>query len=183
MMHSHVFVGQCWSLLGESDAMWRTYSQDKKGVKVKTTIRKLLNSLLDNAKSAAAFENHQFIGKVEYLNKDLIVEKFRLNVKRFLTEDKGMAETHFYKRMEFSHEKEVRLLFKTFENVDNKGWYQLKIDPNFLIDEIVLDPRLEAEQFEKTKGILQTLDFHKPIYKSNLYEFEDIKLDIDLQNW
>jgi hypothetical protein len=36
---------QCWSMIDESDAMWRIYSQDKKGVLVKVSAFSLLNSL------------------------------------------------------------------------------------------------------------------------------------------
>jgi hypothetical protein len=43
----NTFYGQCWSLTRESDAMWRIYSPDKNGVKVKTTIRKLFSSFFN----------------------------------------------------------------------------------------------------------------------------------------
>lgn len=37
--------GQCWTLLQESDAMWRIYAPRKNGVMVRTTIRKLINAI------------------------------------------------------------------------------------------------------------------------------------------
>jgi hypothetical protein len=37
------WYGQCWSKKAESDAMWRIYSPDKMGVKVRTTVRKLIS--------------------------------------------------------------------------------------------------------------------------------------------
>jgi hypothetical protein len=45
--------GQCWTLHRETDAMWRIYSPDKGGAKVKTTPRKLLEaSMLSHAQYA-----------------------------------------------------------------------------------------------------------------------------------
>jgi hypothetical protein len=39
------WYGLCWTTNEDSDAMWRIYSPDKKGVRVKTTIRKLADTL------------------------------------------------------------------------------------------------------------------------------------------
>lgn len=49
------WYGQCWSLLEESDAMWRIYSPkaSDEAIKVKTTIRKLFANLTA-AKTPAA---------------------------------------------------------------------------------------------------------------------------------
>src|SRR5690242_11445926 len=38
------WFGQCWTTNEDSDAMWRIYSHDQKGVRVGTTIRKLFSS-------------------------------------------------------------------------------------------------------------------------------------------
>jgi len=54
--------GQCWTLHKETDAMWRIYSQDKQGAKVKTTIRKLLTAL--QSQSGEFAKIHCFIGEV-----------------------------------------------------------------------------------------------------------------------
>jgi hypothetical protein len=40
------WYGQCWTLNEDTDAMWRIYSHDKGGIKIKTTIRKLFNGFL-----------------------------------------------------------------------------------------------------------------------------------------
>lgn len=58
--------GQCWTLNWESDAMWRIYSPDKNGVKIRTTIKKLFESIY-NAIPTGKRNVSCFIGKVEYL--------------------------------------------------------------------------------------------------------------------
>ena len=41
------WYGQCWTLNADTDAMWRIYSHDKDGIKIRTTIRKLFNSFYE----------------------------------------------------------------------------------------------------------------------------------------
>lgn len=60
------YFGQCWTLKSASDAMWRIYSHDKQGIRIRTTIRKLIQSLANHCEEWA--EVCAFIGKVQYLN-------------------------------------------------------------------------------------------------------------------
>ena len=62
------YYGQCWSLTVESDAMWRIYSPEKDGVKVKTTIRKLFQPLFEAGEiyhktDGTPFNTSSFVGK------------------------------------------------------------------------------------------------------------------------
>jgi hypothetical protein len=65
--------GQCWTLHKETDAMWRIYSQNKQGAKVKTTIRKLIEAL--QLQSGQYLKIQCFIGEVEYLTQRQLVDK------------------------------------------------------------------------------------------------------------
>ena len=60
-----LLYGQCWTLRRESDAMWRIYSSDKNGVKIRTTIKKLFESLY-NVMPSRSRDVSCFIGKVKY---------------------------------------------------------------------------------------------------------------------
>lgn len=62
--HENIY-GQCWSRHKASDAMWRIYSPDKDGIRIKTTIRKLLSSLYYGSVHKPSWSC--VIGKVEYL--------------------------------------------------------------------------------------------------------------------
>ncbi|MBS1611414.1 MAG: DUF2971 domain-containing protein [Bacteroidetes bacterium] len=173
------FVGQCWSLLEESDAMWRIYSPCKGGIKVKTTIRKLLLSLINNGIEDRENEYSKFIAKVKYLNVDAIKQEFQYNADEYIRTNIGQAKTHSFKRSEFAHENEVRLLFKKENGVAN-GLYNLSISPNELFDEIVIDPRCK-EIIEVEKQILE-LGYEGPVTQSSLYKFMDIEVKILFQN-
>ena len=47
LMSRELFYGQCWSKSKASDAMWRIYSPENTGIRIRTTVRKLFNSLGD----------------------------------------------------------------------------------------------------------------------------------------
>ncbi len=71
-VHERMY-GQCWTLEESSDAMWRIYSPDKSGIRIRTTIEKLLDSL---CLATIARENGEHcIGKVEYLKETELVKR------------------------------------------------------------------------------------------------------------
>lgn len=63
-IHDRMY-GQCWTQEKSSDAMWRIYSPDKRGVRIRTTIAELLESISMATVELAKCEH--CIGKVEYL--------------------------------------------------------------------------------------------------------------------
>lgn len=180
------FFGQCWSYADESDAMWRIYSSlERRGVKVKTTIRKLLDILIKNVEERNEEDNKpleisKFIGKVKYLDKEKIEGELKKNVKEFATTNLGQAQSFFFKRLEFQHEKEIRILFKTSEVTYNRDVFELKICANDLFDEIILDPRLEQEEVEEMIKNIKGWGYEKNVEQSSLYNFEDINFNLDL---
>jgi len=153
--------GTCWTLYKETDAMWRIYSPDKQGAKVKTTIRKLLDSLLCKVQENP--EMHCFIGKVEYLNQKKLVEK--LTGLEFTRNGTSIAKSLMYKREEFKHEKEVRLMYTGRAG----NIFQFDINPIELFDEIVFDPRINKLLFSAYKLALREKKYKKSIRQSVLY--------------
>jgi hypothetical protein len=168
------FYGQCWTELKESDAIWRIYSPDKNGVKVKTTIGKLLKSLVK-----ATSNGECFIGRVSYL-KDASL-KNKLEDKLWLLDEaalpRGRANTLLFKRTEFSHENEVRLLY-LYPNQTTDDVFSYPIDPLKLFDSIQFDPRISDELFGVYKHYLETkVGFKRTIDKSKLYQLPNLRLE------
>lgn len=161
------FYGQCWTTHKASDAMWRIYSHDTEGVRIRTTIRKLLESLKQNQDE---WVNSQcFIGKVKYLpNKKLL--NFANAVFSGLPKPATFAKTLLVKRPAFEHEKEVRLIYFDRNGEVNNGLYAYKIDPHELIDQIMVDPRVTANDYSKIKeNIIQSTGYNGLIKRSLLY--------------
>ncbi|WP_293005332.1 hypothetical protein [Nitrosomonas sp.] len=155
--------GQCWTLHRETDAMWRIYSPDKGGAKVKTTPRKLLGAL--NSCDSNFADIHCFIGRVAYLTQtDLVTTLSGLDL--FNPNGSGIARSLLYKRKEFSHEKEVRLIY-----TNGKGsLHKFSIDPCDLFDEIVFDPRSNEHLLKAYKTSIQNYGYKNRIEKSVLYQ-------------
>jgi hypothetical protein len=100
-----------------------------------------LNALQSQSGSFA--QRHCFIGEVEYLTqKDLVSKLKDINVLN--TSGSGIAESLIYKRVEFKHEKEVRLLYTE----ESGRFHQFTIDSFDLFDEIVFDPRINKHLFD-----------------------------------
>ncbi len=170
------FYGQCWTFTRESDALWRIYAPNKDGVRVKSSPRKLLKALYDQA---GEFSNlNSFIGKVEYFKTKELTD--RLNdqnkTQAFILDQsgRGQAFTLLFKRYPFKHENEVRLIYNSFGNVIG-DLYNFPIDPFDLVEEIIFDPRMDNKVFSKYKYELRKLGFKARIVKSNLYKVPKLK--------
>ncbi|MCX6981278.1 MAG: DUF2971 domain-containing protein [Verrucomicrobia bacterium] len=109
------FYGQCWTDVDETDAMWRIYSHDKDGVRVRCTPRKLLVGLYasENVKYR---EICCFIGKVSYHTLEeltaLIQNPGFVRPAAFDNKGAKQCETLLFKRTAFSHESEIRILYQ-----------------------------------------------------------------------
>ena len=169
------FYGQCWTLKRESDAIWRIYSPDKDGVKAKTTIRKLFTALYS---SAGKFQDLScFIGKVQYSSTKKLLELLSdpNTMKANITDPTGrrQASTLLLKRIAFSHEREVRLIYESQRNI-HSDIFQFAIDPFELFDQIVFDPRMDYSNFKTDKNLLKSWGFKKSIVKSILYKVPEL---------
>ncbi len=158
--------GQCWTLHKASDAMWRIYSPMSNGsyeraVRVRSTIRELLDSL------SCCFEppGSAFVGRVRYLTTPNLIKY----VKRASdTGARSVAETLLVKRPAFRHEREIRLLL--LARSDNGKLLRYPVDPNKLVSQIMLDPRLDRSEAEALKqDIKAKTRFGGPILRSLLY--------------
>lgn len=134
--------GQCWTLHRETDAMWRIYSANKDGVRIASTPRKLLTAL---QKSDLKFSSTScFLGRVNYLNKvDLLKKLGGINL--LSTDGSGVAESLLYKRREFAHEREVRLIYSGPDGQCSSDIYPFTIEPNDAFERLTFDPRMDPE--------------------------------------
>jgi len=162
VFYSHKVAAQCWTLHKETDAMWRIYSQDTQGVKVKCSIRNLLKSLLES--NPESVSNFLFLGKVKYLTKTNVLSFLQSNLYGITGLDS--AKTLLIKRKEFKHESEVRLIY-TYGNQKIK---KLKIDPFDVFDEIVFDPRLNSNIYNAFSKSVIEAGFRKKVTKSLMYQ-------------
>jgi len=168
--------GQCWTLLEESDALWRIYSYDKQGIKVETTVDKLFKTFYRTSNNCA--EISYFIGKVDYLSEEKLISWLtRSDGAQTLIFDntgRGHAIALLIKRDSFAHEKEIRLIYHepSSEKSSKNKIHQVPITPNKLLTKITLDPRLNKKEFEKLRDEIKEWGYN------NMYFVQTLVTDI-----
>lgn len=155
--------GQCWTLHRETDAMWRIYSADTNGVKVRTKVRRLLSALKSSDQRFS--DVTCFIGKVEYLTQSDLVSTLK-GLDLFNVNGSGVAKSLLYKRKEFSHEKEMRLIYTQGEGMV----HLFDADPVELFDEIVFDPRMDPYLYSAYESAVRNYGFKGRVAQSVLYQ-------------
>lgn len=161
--------GQCWTLHKASDAMWRIYAKDKKGIRLRTTIR-ILASSLENAHTAHT-DARCCIGRVEYLP-----SKIMRTLADSTFDDSGITVDKMFrsllvKRPAFRHEKEIRILYYDLnDHAYTKDIYSYSVDPHILISQIMIDPRLTAKEAQQLASeIRDRTGYRGTIKRSLLY--------------
>ena len=183
--------GQSWTLQKSSDAMWRIYSQiaegsdlDDTAVRIETTPQKLLTQigqynsegtlglLLKAVEYKSSEEIDEWLTKIQPITKnnmaDLIIKSL------------------FIKRLDFQHEKEVRLIAhkKNDDKSSRHDYFESVIDPFFMISEYVVDPRVDDVKYEQMKNLLVQLGVEaQRIRKSQLYKLNKRTLVVDAKEY
>lgn len=170
--------GQSWTLLPESDALWRIYSQTKSSVRLKTAGEHLFKMI----KSKSDDSIYCMLGDVKYKNELEIIDFIKtLKTAEDFKTDTFHEFSLFVKRKEFEHEKEFRIIFiADFDSQERKqGYIDFDIDPNTFIDEITLDPRLNDAEEKLVVDKLLSLGYTGTILKSKLYHTKDVFIELN----
>ena len=137
--------GQCWTLETESHAMWQIYSKNRDGIRVRTTVGKLIDSL--RAAHGEMADVSCFIGRVKYQNES----ELRQFGKSMLTQYNGadaIVQSLLIKRKAYKHEKEVRLIYIAPKETKESDWvFRYNIDPLAIFDQAMIDGRVCEEEF------------------------------------
>ncbi|MBN9654709.1 DUF2971 domain-containing protein [Halobacillus sp. GSS1] len=175
------YYGQCWTLESECDGLWKTYSPNHTGIKVKSTVSKLMNALYDV--NNPYHQLSYFIGKVHYVSNERISDLFN-NITPLLSSGNELSipNTLLTKREAFKYENEVRLLFKApiEDEIDSsmvrnkwnikKDIFSINVDPNEILEEVTFHPRMSRDLFCSLKEVINTLGFNGKVSKSSLYD-------------
>jgi len=168
---------QCWCEKdGESDAMWRLYSDLEKydGVLITSTVRKVFDSIYDDSDQFSSL--YTFGGRVIYkpINDFQDPYFFEKNMGKFVNilnpNGRGMASTLMFKIDAYSHEHEVRFVVG---KKSSKGQDHIDVphQPNFvdIIDSVIFDPRAHSDFVIKATDDLDKRGYRMKIKQSSLY--------------
>jgi len=168
--------GQCWASRMTSDALWRIYSPDKKGVRIRTTLNKL-NLVVEENRARGAFQ----LGRVRYYSQGVMEESLRSLPEISKTQLVELINrSYFVKRTSFSHESEYRLLYFADKRETDTVVKSFQIDPYSFIDNIYFDPRADKSYVDRcTKILVDAFSFPESrIYKSQLYSFKPLDIKV-----
>lgn len=175
MLDTHErLYGQCWTRSNASDAMWRIYSHNQSGIRIRTTVDKLLNSLL--IANIDKIRSEVCIGKVNYEYESEITAMAK---KAFTKNGQMTFESLFrsllLKRKAFAHENEIRLIKLDWGNeLPKNDIFSYDIDPHELITQVMIDPRISYENFKNIKNdIRKRTGYLGDIKRSLLYRLPE----------
>jgi len=162
--------GQCWTKTIESDAIWKIYAPNHDGVKIRTTIKRLFNSLYQSQKNYANISC--YIGQVKYHNKKDISKLVndRIEQKNIFKGSIGQARSLLFKRNAFTYEREIRLMYLEPNNKSRESIYSYSCDILSLVDSITFDPRMKESVFNIYKKHIKELGFNGRVIHSGLYK-------------
>lgn len=170
-----MMFAQCWCRKGVSDAMWRIYSPDKLGIRIRTTTEKLRNALQPGfvaQQHAFRISNVQYVNEAQYIARAQRMQEELARRQTFLR-----ASAHlFLKRRAFDHEAETRIVLLDTSLQPNTllKRVDVQMDTRDLIDSVLVDPRAPDEFVDAYKHHLrQKLGFMGSVKKSQLYRSDD----------
>lgn len=152
----------CWHKNeGESAAMWELYLREGKGVAIKSTVGRLLDSLGEYRVEQMFEPETVWLGSVKYINFD------EDNMKS------GMLARFFYKRESFAHENELRAIISLRlaeeygVSVPEDG-ILVPVDLKTLIEEIRVAPELDDSFVEEVSKMVSSYGLELGIKRSDM---------------
>lgn len=173
------FYGQCWTLKGECDGMWRNYASLDDGVRIECKTLRLLEVIYDKNNRSSGLSC--FIGRVIYPNDENNMRtKMKELISKMLADNssgKEIAKILLIKRKEFSYEKEVRLLYFN-EDSNDSDIITFNIEPVNIIESVYFSPKMDQDVYKEHKQKLVQYGFNENhISKSHLYEPYTIEIE------
>lgn len=173
VLSPHLFA-QCWCGTAVSDAMWRIYSPNGLGARVRVS-RQTLKEKLKQVAKANSLQFH--VQNVKYLKQSELAE---LEGGWIEPDSDGIsfkdAATHlFKKRLPFAHESETRvvILDRGTTSTRERPGNLIKLGSTELIHSIFLDPRAPIEVTDALEHYLKNkMKFPHTVAKSSLYKSE-----------
>jgi hypothetical protein len=169
---NYALFAQCWGKKSMSDAMWRVYSPDHLGVRIKTSRTKL-----ESAMQAFTRANHGYLRRlkdVEYSTTKTVAKRTE-GIVCELNErwnPSAAADLLFHKRSAFEHEAEVRAVIFCPARDETRIDSGLKVEINGhdFVESILFDPRAPDTLVDALKYYLKSkLGYDGHIGKSKLY--------------
>lgn len=169
------FYGLCFTKDSRSDAMWKIYSAEKKGIRIRIDKKKFWKSLQGAYSSGSLGQTPElYFGEVQYCNDAELVSISKDYDFEKVGNEKGLVLPWFAKRNAFKYEMELRLLLAEMPDSHYKTLtlYKIPLNPRDFITSLQLDGRLSETDFiNKRKELSKKTGFPSQyIIQSQLYK-------------
>jgi hypothetical protein len=143
----------CWHVGDvESEAMWKLYGRFEDGLAIISSLKSV----------RAAFRDYDVTGGlIDYSGRDVEPGD----------SDESLLTWATTKRPSYQHENEFRMLAwrdRSYGTTERRGGVSVPVDPDVLIEHVVLSPRMERWQVELFRDLLGQLGFARPVHESSL---------------
>jgi hypothetical protein len=182
--YQDTLYGLCFTTKRESDAMWRIYSHDKNGIRIRTNLNYIVEMLKKGPIDSPFKQLDIRIGEVDYPYNYQIRKKYESITETEILDNfnKHLFDSMFLKRNEFNHEKEFRIIIRGLKpNIKSyqklPRFLSFPVDPNQFIEKIAFDPRIEFSTYKVLKESIIKIGYPnklKRITRTNLYRFEEL---------
>lgn len=130
-----------------------------------TTPRRLLSSL----QNAIDTKARCFVGEVQYKRQSALQAYF-YEINLLDASGCGIAKSLLYKRVQFRHEAEVRLIYCAEEKTCFSDVFSYNISPDNLFNEVLFDPRMNLEQQKLCTEAISCLGYNFSTRRSMMYD-------------
>ena len=167
--------GMSWTSQEETDSLWRIYSPDKMSVRISSTVENLVETVCSEDDKWDVWVNAVQYKSYEEITEWLGQIKTIKEREQFMEK---MNESFFIKRKAFEAEKEYRLVVNYAEKISPTVCFHC--EPQKLITDILVDPRVNVYEFEAVKASLLFFGVKEErIRKSELYSFQPQKVEME----
>ncbi|WP_439638712.1 DUF2971 domain-containing protein [Nevskia sp.] len=152
--------------------MWRIYSPNHLGVRISTSTKLLRRALLPAVKELGATIRLDEVNYLSQFNINKQLREIQADLSNGFSVERA-TDALLLKRKAFDHEAEYRavLHLPTANEKDIRRGLKLKVNPHWLIDSILLDPRAPDELAAAfTFYLKEKIKFKKRVAPSVLYK-------------
>ncbi len=152
----------CWHCTDyESDAMWKLYAANRKGVAIRTTAARLQAALQPFRLAPEYGEEEPYWGRIRYV--DLHTQRLRVS----------MEERFFYKHRAFEWEREFRVAFSVRMGEEfgvrvPEGGIEVAFDPTALVESVWFGPALSGAERDAITNACATAGINDRLRTSTL---------------
>lgn len=166
----------CWYYSAhQSEAMWKLYTDQGKGIAIRTTVGKLRKGL--EAAESNPRQTTIFIGKVKYVDySDPTLAAHDCSIDGHVSP--------LLKRTSYSHENEVRAFLAPDLDTSNMDSFEIKpymasCDVRSMIDAVYVSPYANAPFLNAVTAIVKNFGLTSPVHKSDLLSGADELFKLD----